>query len=102
MNEDYFLLPKDNETRCSTFGLSQSEYVKGSNAEIFLYEDFDKLLDYIDKIFNKSLYRFEKVNENKIKNNILIDNTDIQKKIQNIFKEDYLLIEQIKKINKKN
>jgi len=93
MNGDFLLLPKDNISRCSTFGLSQSEYVKGSNAKIFLYEDFDKVLDYIDKIFHKSLHRFEKVNANK--NNILIANTAIQKKIKSIFKEDYLLIKQI-------
>ena len=98
MNGDYLLLPKDNKCRCSAFGLSQSEYVKGSNAKIFLYEDFDKVLDYIDKIFHKSLLRFKKVNA--IKNNILIANTAIEKKINSIFKEDYLLIEQIKSLRK--
>jgi hypothetical protein len=98
MIKDYFLLPRDNKSRCSTFGLSQSKYVKGSNAIIFLYEDFDKVLDYIDEIFHKSLHRFKKVNTNE--NNIVIFNTAIQKKIELIFKEDYLLIKQIKSLRK--
>jgi len=94
MNKDYLYLPNDNKTRKSSFGLSQSEYLKGSNAKIFLYEDFDKVLDYIDEIFHKSIHRFNKVNTSQ--NNSIIVNTDIQQKIETIFKEDYLLIEQIK------
>ena len=98
INEDYLVLPSDNKTRCSSFGLSQNEYVKGSNAKLFLYEDFDKVLDYIDKIFNKSIHRFGKVNVSEI--TISKVNTSIQKKIEFIFKEDYLLIEQIKSLKK--
>lgn len=98
MKGDYFLLPEDNKSRCSTFGLTQYEYVKNSKAKIFLYEEFDKVLDYIDKIFNKSIHRFEKVNTNK--NRIIIANTDIQEKIKSIFKEDYLLIQKIKSLKR--
>ncbi len=94
MNEDYLILPTDNISRCSTFGLSQKEYVKGSNAKIFLYEDFDKLLDYIDNIFHKPLPRFNKINTSE--SNISIVDTSIQHKIKSIFEEDYLLIRQIK------
>ena len=93
MNDDYLLLPADNISRSSTFGLSQNEYVKESNAKMFLYEDFDKVLDFIDKIFHKTMPRFNKINTCET-NNLIIE-ACIQQKIESAFKEDYLLIERL-------
>ena len=73
---------------CSVFGLSQNEYVKDSNAKIFLYEDFDNVLDYIDKIFQKSIPRLNKLNKRHL---TPLVNSFIQKKIESVFKEDYFL-----------
>jgi len=60
---DFINLPNDNGTRVSTFGLRQIDYINtNKKVRVFLFRDFDKILDYIDSIFCKSISRFKKVN----------------------------------------
>lgn len=93
MESDFLYLPTDNKTRLSTFGLTQNEYVKGSNALLFLYEDFENVLDYIDCIFEKKINRPSKINN--YKKDIVI-NLDIMNKIKKVFSDDYDLINSIR------
>jgi len=64
---DYMLIANDNKTRMSTFGLSQTEYIEGSNCKLFVFENFENVLDYIDCIFGKSIHRMDQKKEKKHK-----------------------------------
>ena len=91
INLDYLILPNDNKTRHSSFGLTQTEYLENSNAKLFLYNDFNKVLEYIDNIFGKKIKHLKKINVGE-NSNVNYTDEDL-KQIQRIFKQDYNLIE---------
>ena len=74
------------------FGLTQSEYID-ETVKIFLYEDFEKCLDYIDSIFGKKIKRIDKVNKSD-SHKISID-IESKKIIQNYFEKDIALRKQL-------
>ena len=93
---DFKIYPRDNKTRISTFGLKQIDYIAGAKrCKLFLYQNFDDCLDYIDSIFDKKIERFGKINHNKntntILSTILIDDS-IKKIIYDYYLDDFNLI----------
>lgn len=94
-NGDFKIYPQDNKTRISTFGLKQVDYIKGTQrCKLFLYQNFNDCLDYIDNIFDKKIERFEKINNNKNQDTILIDDS-IKKRIYDYYFDDFKLIESL-------
>lgn len=99
LSGDYMLMPNDNKTRMSTFGLSQSEYIEGSNCKLFVFENFENVLDYIDCIFGKSIHRMDQINTSKNKLSIEDIHSDTVIQIKDIYSKDIFLYTSLKQIN---
>lgn len=91
---DFKFYPKDNKTRISTFGLKQVDYISNVKCKKFLYQNFNKCLDYIDNIFGKKIKRFKKINFSKNRNKIIITN-NIKKIIYKYFQDDFVLYKKL-------